>query len=360
MTLLERLREWRERYGFHATLILLAFLLFVAYFYERIFISIYPGEAGVLWKRLHGTVTERFYDEGFHIIAPWNVMYIYDVRFQEAHDTYDVLTLDGLKTSVDIAVRFRPIKETLPELHKNIGPEYIDTFVLPEVKTYFREQAAIYDLQQLYSEKREEIMDEVLRKTEASLRVSYQPESELATPIYFQDAFIQNIAVPPTVAQAIENKLAQEQLMLEYDYRLEKEEKERERKRIEAEGIRLFQDIVSEGISERYLKWKGIDATLDLAKSNNSKIVIIGGGEDGLPIILGPLDASTGPETAAPLLGTGGAASTGSGATGNPAGSSSGAAPPTASTNTPTTAVGSTPTSAQGDVPPPGGGSNQE
>ncbi len=339
----ERLREWRRRYGFYLLLIFLAFLLFVAYFCDRMFISIYPGEAGVLWRRFTGTVTETFYDEGFHMISPWNVMYVYDVRFQQAHDSYDILTSDGLRTTVDIAVRFRPIKEALPGLHQNIGPEYVETYILPEIRTYFRELAAQYDLQQLYGDKRREIMDEVLRRVEASLRLSYQPQSALATPIYFQEAFVQNIALPETVAKAIESKLTQEQLMLEYDYRLQTESKEKERKRIEAEGIRLFQDIVSEGISERYLKWKGIDATLDLAKSDNSKIVIIGGGKDGLPIILGPLDAAANP-TATPRAGNAGAQNASPGATANPA----------------TSATSSPPASSAGNPSSSGGSSNQE
>ena len=102
--------------------------------------------------------------------------------------------------------------------------------------------------------------------------------------------------------RALEAQLAQQQQMLEYDFRLLKEEKEKQRKRIEAEGIRMFQDIVAEGISDRYLKWKGIDATLALAESNNAKIVIIGAGEDGLPIILGPLESSPTTESPEPTV----------------------------------------------------------
>ena len=105
--------------------------------------------------------------------------------------------------------------------------------------------------------------------------------------IQLNDVLIRNIRLPQTLEEAIERKLQQEQESLEYEFRLEKETKEAERKRIEAEGIRDFQEIVSEGISDELLRWKGIEATQKLAESPNSKVVVVGGGEDGLPIILG-------------------------------------------------------------------------
>ena len=74
---------------------------------------------------------------------------------------------------------------------------------------------------------------------------------------------------------------------MEYEFRLEKAQKEADRLRIEAAGIRDFEEIISKGLSDKLLKWKGIEATKEIAKSNNSKVVIVGGGEGGLPIILG-------------------------------------------------------------------------
>ena len=294
MTFRERLAGWKRRYSLPATLLVLGFLLFVAYFFHDIFISIYPGQAGVLWKRVTGTVTRRVYGEGLHIIAPWNKMYIYNIRLQESEGKYDVLSSDGLKFEVVISLRYRPIRERLAELHQHIGPNYLKSFILPEIGAHAREEIARFRPEELYTSKRREITEAIIAKTQERLQVSYHPEGPLSSPIYFEDVFLKSVTLPPVVAAAIESKLAQEQLMLEYDYRLEREEKEKARKRIEAEGIRLFQDIVAEGISDRYLKWKGIDATLELAKSPNAKIVVIGSGEDGLPLILGPLDAAGG------------------------------------------------------------------
>lgn len=110
------------------------------------------------------------------------------------------------------------------------------------------------------------------------------------TLVQVEDVLIEQITLPEQIDRAIQNKLVVEQQAQEYDFRLARERKEKERKRIEAEGIRAFQDIVAEGISDRYLRWKGIDATLELAKSENAKVVVIGNAADGLPLILGPLE----------------------------------------------------------------------
>lgn len=151
--------------------------------------------------------------------------------------------------------------------------------------------------------------------------------------LYVEDVLIRRIVLPRPIEQAIQNKLVVKEQVKEYEYRLLREERERERKRIEAEGIRLFQDIVAEGISDRYLKWKGIDATLELARSSNAKVVVIGNAEDGLPLILGPLESTGAPEPgrpSAPAPGTALGAGAGAGASpppGAPPGGTPGTTP---------------------------------
>ena len=107
------------------------------------------------------------------------------------------------------------------------------------------------------------------------------------TIIELKDVLISGVSLPPTIKAAIESKLEQEQVAKEFDFRLERERKEAERKRIEARGIRDFQDMIAAGIEEGLLKWKAIEATLELAESENAKMIIIGAGEEGLPVILG-------------------------------------------------------------------------
>ena len=149
---------------------------------------------------------------------------------------------------------------------------------MPAMRSVSREVFAKYLPEEINTSKREEIQIEIQDRLREKLVSNY---------IQLNDVLIRNIRLPQTLEEAIERKLQQEQESLEYEFRLEKETKEAQRKRIEAEGIRDFQEIVSEGISDELLRWKGIEATQKLAESPNSKVVVVGSGDDGLPIILG-------------------------------------------------------------------------
>lgn len=293
VTFKTRIREWWRRNGLNATLVMLGLISLVAYLSHNIFIAIHPGEVGARWSRFFGgTVTDKVYGEGIHVIFPWDVMYKYNVRFQQRTGTYTVLSSDGLRMEMEFAVRFRPVVEKVALLHKHVGPDYFETLLLPEVGALARDRIAQYIPEEFYSQKRLALQQEILQALQAESRVSYEDGQVQSTDfLYVEDVFIENITLPEDVAEAIREKLSQKHHMEEYDYIVAREVKEKERKRIEAEGIRIFQDIVTEGISDRYLRWKGIDATLALAQSPNSKIVVIGAGEGGLPIILGNLDA---------------------------------------------------------------------
>jgi len=262
----------------------LTVLFLMIYFWPDIVISVYPGQEGVVWRRFgwnligltEGTVVHKTYGEGTHLVAPWNRFYIYNIRLREDTHVYNVLSSDALHIQVSATIRYRPARERLGYLHKEVGPEYKEVVVLPEVGAALREVIGRYRPEQLYRLQRKEIQNEVVRLSDNEARARY---------VNIDDVLIRTITLPAIVRGAIERKLEEEQAMLRYDFTVEKEEKEKERKRIEAEGIRQFQEIVTGGISDRYLTWKGIDATLEVAKSPNSKIVIIGGRE-GLPLIL--------------------------------------------------------------------------
>lgn len=255
----------------------------VALFWNRIFIRINAGEAGVLYRLFAGgTVDDRPpYGEGLHVIFPWNTMYIYNARVQQVADEFTVLSQDGLAIKVEVSIRFRPDFNMLGKLHKNIGYDYVEKVVKPEVQSQFRFVLGQYKPEEIYTSQGF-IVQTVVQGGLAELSERY---------VLLDDLLLKSVTLPQTVAAAIESKLRAQQLAQEYSYRLMTEEKEAERKRIEAEGIRKFQDtITGQGISEQFLRFKGIEATLELAKSPNSKIVIIGGGDDRLPIIL---DGST-------------------------------------------------------------------
>ncbi|MBF0302227.1 MAG: prohibitin family protein [Desulfamplus sp.] len=260
------------------TVITLVILFFVVYMADLIFITIYPGYTGVLFRRIFdsGTVIDKVYDEGLNIIAPWNKMYAYDVRIKEKKQSVNVLSQNGLTIQVMVSIRYHVIKDKTPILHKRVGPEYEEKIIIPSIISSVREVVGEYRPEELYTTARHLIQDKLLIEV---------VEETGRIPIVYDDVIVENIALPELINDAIEMKLKQQQEYLEYEFRIQKAEKEIERKEKEALGISNFQKIVTESLSPDLLKWKGIMATLELAKSSNTKVIIVGGGENGLPII---------------------------------------------------------------------------
>ncbi|EXJ11068.1 prohibitin family protein [Imhoffiella purpurea] len=268
----------RRRFGVFLTFSLLVLLVLGAYFFNRIFINIYPGEAGVLWERLGGgTDMQHIYREGLHIIFPWDKMYVYDTRIQHRPFAFKALSKDGLPIDFEVSVRYFPDRNHLPQLHKTVGPDYVDKVVQPEVQAHLRKVVANYLPDEIYTSEGY-LLQIIMQGAIGAFAEHY---------IVLDDLLIRRMILPKSIVEAIERKLAQEQYVQEYDYRIQREAKEAVRKAIEAEGIKRFQDIVkSSDFFEKYLQYKGIDATLNLASSNNSKVVVVGGGEGGLPLIM--------------------------------------------------------------------------
>jgi regulator of protease activity HflC (stomatin/prohibitin superfamily) len=226
-----------------------------------------------------------------HLIFPWDVMTIYDIRLQQITAELNALTRDGLEILVEMTVRYRPDTEYLGLLHKYVGPGYAETLLVPEVKSLVRREIALYRADEIYSSERRKIQKAVLEDIRKEIRVEYPPGGSGTAPyIIVEDILFRSMQLPALVKAAIEAKIEQKQIMEQYEYRLKREQYESKRKEVEATGIRKFQEIVAGGISERYLRWKGIDATLALARSANAKVVVIGAGEGGLPLILGNMD----------------------------------------------------------------------
>ncbi len=256
---------------------LLGILFLAILLYPLIIITIGPGESGVKFMRFWGgTVVDKVYQEGFHVIPPWDKMYIYNVRVQEIRHDMNVLSQSGLKFGLKLSIRYRPEEHFLGYLHQRVGYDYAEKIVIPEVESVLRTLIGTFKPEEVYTTQREIVQQYVLS---AFLAINEKF-------ILLDDVIIRHIELPPTIKEAIEAKLKQQQIAQEYEFRLIRERKEKERKKIEAEGIKLFQDLVTLSLTDRLLRWKGVEATLELAKSENAKIVVIGGGSDGLPIIL--------------------------------------------------------------------------
>lgn len=276
-------RIWlRKVIGYLIVIVLLASLSF-AFFWPSIIITIHSGEAGVLYRWFFGTVTDKVYPEGVHTIYPWDTLHIYNVRIQNVMHDFEILTNQGLPITIRLAIRFRPEYEMLGILHQQVGPNYVETIIIPQVESVLRKRLSLYNPEDIYINKNN-ILTKVINEALEELGQKY---------ITTDGIIIRSITLPEAIRKAIEDKLVEEQIEKKYIFTLKKETQEAERKRIEAEGIKDYNRIILETLDEKIILMKGVDATLNLAKSPNSKVVVIGSGKNGLPIILGGDNAAT-------------------------------------------------------------------
>jgi|TARA_B100001109_G_C18811537_1_gene449947 regulator of protease activity HflC (stomatin/prohibitin superfamily) len=269
-----------ENQGLPRALVMgIAGLIFIVLFGSSMFVTIEPGEKGVLFKKFGGGLDrEVVYPQGFHIIAPWNTMFVYDVKFKDTFEKMEVLSKNGLSIKIDLSFRYQPVADQIGYLHDEVGKDYLEKIIKPEIRSVTREVIGNYLPEELYSTKREAIEDEIYDSTKKKIESKY---------LMLDAILIRDVTLPQTLRAAIEQKLKQEQEALEYEFKIDKAQKEAERKEIEAKGIAEFQKIVTRTITPQLLKWKGIEATQEISKSPNTKVVVIGNSDGELPIILG-------------------------------------------------------------------------
>ena len=368
-----RKRRWWRLIGRHlpglSVLVLMAMLATVV-LWPYMIITVPSGRVGVLWKRFNGVdlycfcwvgrgtvlAPSELREEGLHLIWPWDKLFLYDLRLQSNTQTYNAISKDGVSVTAQISTRYQLLHNSVAVLHKFIGPAFLDSVLNPEIGSQAREVISQYTAQEVYTS-REAIQKEIRENAQKSLGANLdklvQPEAMeqpdpkhyndfLQSSIQILDTLVLSIELPPDIVDAINRQTEQYYMIQEYKFRVQREAEESKRKQIEADGIAAFQKTVSQGISESYLRWRGIEATLQLALSPNSKIVVIGSGKDGLPIILGNVD-TPGTPAAPPQPGAGAGA--------NPAPSPSNAAPPNAPPPSPP--APKPPSGTSGDAAPP-------
>jgi len=257
-------------------MVLLGFIVMITLFKSSVTIS--GGQGGVLFKTFSGGIdTENTYGEGWHLIAPWNDMITYEVRQQEVLEDMAVLSSNGLEISLEVSAWYQPMFKDLPKLHQEKGQSYLDRVVKPAIRSASRSVIGRYTPEEIYSTKRDAIQSEINVETKKILDKQF---------IQLNEVLVRDITLPPTIKTAIEGKLKQEQESLEYEFKLQKAKKEAEKVRIEAQGKADANKILNASLTPNILKEKGIEATLELSKSPNTKVVVVGG-DDGLPLILG-------------------------------------------------------------------------
>ena len=234
------------------------------------------GHVGVL--TLFGRVTGQVLPEGIHLINPFKTNNEMTVRTQEIKESASVPSAEGLVMNLDTSLIYHLNPDKAAEIYQKVGPRYLEVLIEPNLRAAVREATASHSANALYTGEREMVAKQVRDQMIDVLN---------ARGIIVEAILLRDIQLPQTLKASIETKQQAEQEALAMNFRLQRERQEAERKRIEAQGIRDFQQIVAQGISPQLLEWKGIEATETLAKSPNSKVVVIGSGKNGLPLILG-------------------------------------------------------------------------
>ncbi|HEY3251328.1 MAG TPA: prohibitin family protein [Ignavibacteria bacterium] len=263
---------------------------FIAIFLAIIFSSIVqvgPGEAGV--QILFGSVQEGVLHSGLNFINPlvsietmdiktqaYTMSSLHDEGQQQGDDAISALSMDGLTLRLDVTVWYRLNENDAPQVYRTIGTDYVAKIVRPAVRTAIRDVSVAYSATEIYSVKREDFVRDVTKNLESAFN---------GRGIVLERVLLRNVELPEKVRAAIDEKISAEQRAQQMVYVLQKEKQEAERKRVEAQGISDYNRIVSQSITDQVLQLKGIEATLELAKSNNSKMVIMNG--KNMPLIFG-------------------------------------------------------------------------
>ncbi|MBK1649050.1 prohibitin family protein [Rhabdochromatium marinum] len=257
--------------------VLFATIFLVAYLAPSIFVYIYPGQAGLLFRALADEhLSEQTFHEGLYVVAPWNKMYIYDVTKQKHIVKMEALTNNGLFVKLDVDAIFHPDPGRLKELATHIGADYADKVLIPVVQSSVRQVIGGYTPEELYTTARDSLHAAILTATQQAIA---------GLPFLIEDIIIERLELPQTINAAIEKKLRLQQDALSYQYLLAKQADESKRLKIEAEGIDEYQRIVADNLTPELLQWLQIRALHELAQSDNSKIIVIGD-SDTLPLVL--------------------------------------------------------------------------
>jgi prohibitin 1 len=234
------------------------------------------GHVGVL--TLFGRVTGEVLPEGVHLVSPFKSNNEMSIRTEEMKESASVPSSEGLVMNLDTSLIYHLNPEKAADVYQKIGPNYTAVLIEPNLRAAIREATASHSANALYTGEREMVAKQIYDQLGQKLG---------DRGIAIESVLLRDIQLPSSLKASIEAKQQAEQEALAMNFRLQKETQEAQRKRIEAGGIRDFQQIVAQGISPQLLEWKGIEATETLAKSGNSKVVVIGNSKNGLPLILG-------------------------------------------------------------------------
>jgi regulator of protease activity HflC (stomatin/prohibitin superfamily) len=242
---------------------------------SQCFTTIPAGSVGVV--DFFGTVQEGTLKSGINLVNPMARVVKMSIQTLEMKETMDTPSKEGLTTQIEVSVLYHLNPEQAANVYKTVGENYIEVILEPQFRSVSRGVTALYEAKALYTAERAALETLIFD----DLKKIVEPRG-----ITIESTPLRKVGLPAGLTAAIEEKLRMEQESQRMQFVLTKERQEADRKRIEAQGIADFQKIVTLGISDNLLRWKGIEATLKIAESNNAKVIIVGSGKDGLPVIL--------------------------------------------------------------------------
>ncbi len=224
------------------------------------------GETGVY--HLFGKVRDKEVSSGIHLINPLASIRLMSIRTEQytmsivsgegqktGDDSIEALTKEGLKVGLDMTILYHLVEDKASDVYRDIGMNYEEKIIRPEVRSAIREVIALYEAKDIYSEKREEAVE----KIQTIMTENISPRG-----IEIETVLLRNVTLPSMLMKAIEDKLTAEQEAQKYDFILDKEEKEAERKRIEAKGQKDAQSIIIQSLTDRYLQYLYIQNLKDV------------------------------------------------------------------------------------------------
>jgi regulator of protease activity HflC (stomatin/prohibitin superfamily) len=302
-----RLTRWAEH---HMLTLLFVFTLVISsliVLWPKVFVKVPAGSVGVIYRPLSGGVDlARLYREGFFLILPWNELTLYSVRVQLKELSLELLTADLLLTKVKVGFQYELNPLTVPMLHKFVGPDYLSTLIIPQVVSVSRQQVAKFSSKMAYTEDAASVANEIAITADNVLIDKLSPPG-LTNVRLVRVSSVQLLEVtfPQIIQTAIQDKVVQAEIAEAYKFKIQAATQEALRKKIEATGVRDFQILVNENMTQDYLIYRGIQATEQLAQSSNSKTLIFGSGPTGLPLLLGnALDNNSNPLSKSALDGS--------------------------------------------------------
>jgi len=289
---ISNLRNWVRNHTLKFILFCFFFLTSAIVLWPTIHVTIPVGNVGILYRPIWGgTDLYTVLPEGIRLKWPWDSVTQYDTTIQQKVVTVDVLTKDLLKSKLTVSYQFKVYEENIPMLHKYVGSSYVTKFVEPSIIASVRDAIGKLSSTDAFTLDIAAVQSAIRKGSDLSIINSISPPGiDDVRLVRIVGIEFQDFSFPKDVEDAISKKMVESAKAQSYPYILEAERSEAIRKEIEAEGIRKFQDIIRPGLSDSYLRWRGIEATQKLAESSNSKMVLFGQGPTGLPLIMGDMD----------------------------------------------------------------------